>query len=457
MPGETLVVGVSGGPDSVCLLHILAGLRSRLEIGLHVVHLNHMLRGVESDTDAEYVAQLAHRLEVPATIERIDVEDYRRERHLSLEEAAREVRYGLFARVAGRMGISRVAVGHTADDQLETILMHLVRGVGIDGLRGMSPLTSWKSLDGDCQLEVVRPLLEIKQDETEAYCQANRLDVREDSSNISPRYLRNRVRRELLPLLRDYNSGFDRLLLRTAHLISDDVAFLEEGVSSVWNEVVDYRGEVFVLDSARMRSLSPSLQHRIFREVLRRLLGSLKDIEGRHIDRLVSALSLLPGRTLSLPRGLTFSAGYGECLIGRDLTALCPFPPLEGEHRLRVPGETILPGWRVEAAILPQAGILGEGLEACMDLRLTGGELLVRGRRDGDKFHPLGMEQSKKLQDFMVDAKIPRAWRERIPLVCSGDHIVWVVGWRIDNRAKVTSDTTEAVHLKFEPQGKSKH
>ncbi|MCD6358900.1 MAG: tRNA lysidine(34) synthetase TilS [Dehalococcoidia bacterium] len=448
--GDTLVAGVSGGADSVCLLHILVGLRSQSDIRIHIAHLNHMLRGKESDADARFVASLAQRFAVPITVESVDVAAYRQEHKLSMEEAAREVRYGFFARVVDAVGACGVMVGHTSDDQLETVLMHLVRGSGIDGMRGMLPLTVWKSLNGDCEVSVRRPLLEISHDEAVIYCRDNELDIREDLSNTSPHYLRNRIRCELLPLLRNYNPGFERSLLRTASLVCDDIDFLDESMLDIWDEVVSCRDEVYVLSIAGMYSQHPVLRRRVFREVLRRLLGSLKDIEWRHIDDLVEALSLSAGKTLSLPRGLTFLMGYGECIIGRNLDAMCPLPPLEGEYRLNIPGETVIPGWCIGAEILSCETTLEEGSAACMDVNVTGRELTVRSRGDGDEFQPLGMPQSKKLQDFMVDVKIPRTWRHKVPLVCSAEHIVWVVGWRIDERVKVSSETTEVLCLKFE-------
>jgi tRNA(Ile)-lysidine synthase len=197
--GEKLVVAVSGGPDSVCLLHILADLRSELGVELHVAHLNHRLRGKDSEADAAYVAGLTRRLGLPATVASSDVEAYQKKKHISLEEAAREVRYDFLAEVARKMGAARVAVGHTADDHIETVLMHLLRGSGTGGLRGMRPLTAY----GD--LIIIRPLLALSGRDTIAYCRQHRLRPRRDASNFSPEPLRNRIRHNLLPELRKYN------------------------------------------------------------------------------------------------------------------------------------------------------------------------------------------------------------------------------------------------------------
>jgi tRNA(Ile)-lysidine synthase len=459
---ETLLVGVSGGPDSVCLLHLLVQLKDRLGIELHVAHLNHMLRGAESEADAEYVSELAHRLGVAATIEQREVESYRAEHALSLEEAAREIRYQFFAEVAQALGTSKVVVGHTADDQVETILLHLVRGAGTKGLSGMQPIAFWESLQDGGHLEVIRPLLGVGREETEIYCQKLNLASRRDSSNLSSAYLRNRIRSQLIPLLRSYNPNINEVLLHTAPLLADDVAFLEEQVSQIWDDIVTEQGRVLILNTERASSLHPALQRHLLREVLRRLLGNLRDIEWKHIESMRATLLQPAGKRLSLPRGLVLSTEYGKGIIGTETTLSYPPPLLQGERRLKVPGETVSPNWQVITNIMPaqvvraknfEKGELGEeSFKAYLDYEVAGSKLIVRKRKPGDRFQPLGMKQTKKLQDFMVDAKIPVAWRDEVPLVCSPQHILWVVGWRIDERAKVTNSTEQALYLEFLPQ-----
>lgn len=317
LEGETLVVGVSGGPDSVCLLHILVKLKGRLGIGLHVAHLNHLLRGIESEADAEYVSTLARHLGVDATLEQREVKIYRAEHRLSLEEAAREVRYQFFTEVARSVGADRIALGHTAGDQAETILMRLVRGAGIYGLQGMQPLTRWESLV-NTRLIVIRPLLEVGREEVEAYCQQHALAPRRDSSNLSSSYLRNRIRHELIPLLQSYNPRVSEALLRTAGSLAVDFSFFEQHVSQIWDKLVSEEGEALILNTKEITSLHPALQRYLLREVTRRLLGSLKDIEWKHIEKMRLALSLPVGKKVTLPRGLTFYIERGTCRITKD-------------------------------------------------------------------------------------------------------------------------------------------
>jgi len=445
---EPLVVAVSGGADSVCLLYLLCKLRERLSLRLHVAHLNHLLRGNESDGDARYVAELSRSLGIPATIERRDIKAHQAQQRSSLEEAAREVRYAFLAQVARSTGASRVAVGHTFDDHIETILMHLVRGSGLRGLRGLAPSSELK-FEG-MSTTITRPLLEINRKETAACCQEHQLRPRLDSSNLSLSPLRNRIRLELLPLLLNYNPQVTRALSRTARIASDDLALLEEESARKWDEVAELKENAVILDKLGVSGLAPSLKRNLIRMSIEKLTGNLMDIEARHIEAVLAALPKQAGKKINLPHGLVFIIEYDRYLLTQDPKATSPFPALEAERRLRIPGMTKLPGWQVEASISDEEpDDEGDEFAARFDFGKTGDRLSVRNRRPGDRFQPLGLSQPKKLSEFMVDAKIPQAWRGQIPLVCSKEHIIWVVGWRIDERAKASKDTRKFLYLKF--------
>jgi len=501
-PREIVVVAISGGADSVCLLHLLARWQGKLDIKLHIAHLNHQLRGLESEADALYVADLAKQVGVPITIDGQDVVAYRADRKCSLEEAARELRYDFLAQVAEKVKASRVALGHTRDDQVETILMHILRGTGTLGLRGLeacSPLPCHHSALKlkPPRLLLIRPLLDITREETVNYCQLQRLGPRFDSSNLSLSFLRNRLRLELLPLLRKYNANVDQALLRLAEIARDDNSFIKQQASQFWNEVAKQEDDVIHLKKREILALPIALQRQLIRLAIDSVLGDTKDIEANHIEALRGLLSKPAGKRISLPRDLTGQSGHDEIAIaanrGPGPYVPCPFLPIERDFSLKVPGETLLPGWRVVAKIAPfKAGqnfefgeahspfppasnvivdrrrsnlsfpLKGVGKESVLglskdesdflahfDLQQTGTALLVRRRQPGDRFQPLGMDLPKKLQDFMVDNKIPSFWRDSIPLVCAPGQIVWVVGWRIDHRVKVTEATKEVLRLEF--------
>jgi tRNA(Ile)-lysidine synthase len=492
---EIVVVGVSGGADSVCLLHVLAKWRKGLGIKLHIAHLNHQLRGVESEADAEYVSNLAGSLGIPVTIDRQDVAAYRTERNCSIEEAARELRYAFLASVAREVGAHRIATGHTRDDQVETILMHILRGTGITGLCGLAPcspmaydsqgissLASPLSLRAKrSNLLVIRPLLDITREETASYCQEHQLDPRIDSSNLSLSFFRNRLRLQLLPLLRQYNPSVDQALLRLADIAKEDNAFIEQQASGLWGEVAKQENNTIYLDKKQIASLPIALQRQLLRAAVTKLVGDVRDIEATHIEAARSLLNKPASKRISLPHGLICHGGYNELAITRLPSVIasplsviaseaqqsqlppCPFPPLPGEFPLKVPGQTVFPGWKVIASVVRErvASLSARGalstsertyqsnLVAHFDLHKTGMKLFVRQRRPGDRFQPLGMNMPKKLQEFMVDAKIPRSWRGHIPIVCSPQQIIWVVGWRIDDRVKTTEASKEILRLEF--------
>jgi len=514
-PGEIVVVGVSGGADSVCLLHVLAKWQKGLGIKLHAAHLNHQLRGVESEADAEYVSDLVGSLGIPITIDRQDVAAYRAERNCSIEEAARELRYAFFTRVAGEVGANRIAIGHTRDDQVETILMHILRGTGITGLCGLAPCSpvaydgqgrardleakppmpltprviASPDSSGRSNLLVIRPLLDITREETTTYCQEHQLAPRIDSSNLSLSFFRNRLRLQLLPLLRQYNPSIDQALLRLADIAREDNAFIEQQASELWDEVARQGNNAIYLDKKQLANLPIALQRRLLRMAVTKLAGDIRDIEASHIEAARSLLNKPVGKKLSLPHGLICQGGYDELVIASPSPPVilsesqnlqtfrvdsapesqlppCPFPPLSGEFSLKVPGKTVFPGWKVIASIVVRERVASRSLRGVLDtseitcqsnfvanfdLHKTGTALFVRKRRPGDRFQPLGMSMPKKLYEFMVDAKIPNPWRGHIPIVCSPQQIIWVVGWRIDDRVKITptSRGKEILRLEF--------
>ena len=448
-PQHTLLVAVSGGQDSVCLLHILKRLQVELGIDLHIAHLDHQLRGTESEADARYVAELAKKLGIPVTIGQCDVRTYQKTHGISMEEAAREARYNFLSEVAESIGADRVAVAHTIDDHVETILLHLIRGTGVRGLRGLKVRSRWQSAGKN--LTVVRPLLEVTRDETAAYCAKHRLYPRLDTTNLSLVPMRNRVRLELLPLMKKYNPQVVEALLRTARIADDDIAFLEEEASRLHKRIALKQGKTITLDKQPFLELSPSIQRHLLRLSIEALLGTLRDIEGRHIEEIMAALHKPTGKRLNLPYGLVFAIDYGQYILGKDPTVLSPFPALNEEHVIKIPGETVISGWHIQTSIIKHNQIKHEtdAFTAYFDYDVVGKKLTVRPRRRGDRFQPLGMKDTKKIGEFMLDTRIPRNWRPGIPIVSSPEQIIWVVGYRIDERAKVTENTDKVLSIEF--------
>ncbi len=446
--GSRLLLAVSGGPDSICLLHILLRLRQELDVELHVAHLDHQLRGAESEEDADYVERLANSLDIPLTMDKANVKAYQRKKRLSLEEAAREVRYRFLSEVAGSVGADFIVTGHTLDDNVETVLMHIIRGTGTKGLIGLKPCSQWL-LDGN-KITIARPLLEISRQQTVDYCRENKLIPRLDTSNLSLSPLRNRIRQQLLPLLKSYNSGIAAALLRTAVIAADEITFLDAEVTRLWPAIVEKRENMFILKKERLNELPIALKRCLFRAVIEGITGNLKDIETRHIEEILAVLDKPAGRQINLPGGLVFAIEYDRYLLGVENVNTCPYPDIGSEYRISIPGKTKLPGWLVEAEIIkPAAMEKDDDFVAYFDLGKAGNELKISHRKPGDRFQPLGMTETKKLNEFMIDSKIPRSWRGRIPVVYSPAQILWLVGYRIDDRVKVNRETKKVLRLEF--------
>ena len=476
---ETILVAVSGGADSVCLFHLLASLREHFDLKLHIAHMNHQLRDAESEADARYVQGLAKQFNTQITLCKQDVLAYKANRDCCLEEAARELRYKFFCKVAKETGAKRVAIGHTLDDNVETILMHILRGTGISGLRGLAPcstlpyskmtISRYGSIHTEQQGELlaIRPLLNITREETLNYCHIHELLPRSDSSNLLLSFKRNRLRLELLPLLEEYNPCVKNSLLQLAEIAQADMAFIEDQAVQAWKRVVSWKGDMILLDKSQTITLPVSLQRQVIRLAVFKIQGDLRDIGLNNIEAVRNLLEKNVGKELHLPHNIICYSEYNEVVISntakqstyleatKDNTETSP--ALLDQISLNIPGETILPGWKVITSIVQRSrdsyGLYKaewrDPFTVDLDIAITGTQLFVRNRKAGDRFQPLGMKLSKTLQNFMVDIKIPIAQRSQVPLLCSLRQIYWIVGFRIDERVKITSDTTDILHVEF--------
>ena len=449
-PGDRVVVGVSGGPDSVTLLHILKKLAPQLKISLSIAHLNHRFRGRDSDRDAEYVQELAKRLNLPVIVESRDVPAFIKEEGLSPEDGARRARYDFFARVAKQIKADKIALGHNADDQAETVLMRLLRGSGREGLSGIPPV---RDLEVQSQkIQIIRPLIETTREEIKKYLKENRIKSRLDVSNIEPIYLRNRIRLKLLPLLAKYNPNIKSVLVRTAQLLREEDRYLEGIVNRHLKQMIKRRGEEKItLDIIKLSSLPSPIQRRLLRESLGLIKGNKLDINLAHIDNILDLLKARGRASLDLPGNILVTKEYRRLSIGfKKEKKVFSF-----NYFLKVPGITKIPelGLSFRAKILkgkPRALNEGPKKKAYFDYERMKAPLSLRNREEGDRFQPLGMRGSKKLKDFFMDEKIPLKERERTPLLLSGKEIIWVVGQRISDKAKVTNKTKKVLMVEVQ-------
>jgi len=438
--GDGVVVAVSGGVDSMVLLHVLAALRTPLALRLHAAHLDHGLRGPEAARDAEAVAAWASRLEVALTCERAGPLD---RRGGSLQRAARAARYAFLERVADRWGAQRIAVGHSQDDVAETVLLNLLRGAGLRGLAGIPPVRG----------RVIRPLIDVPREAILAYARAQGVPWVEDPSNRTPAYRRNRIRMDLLPALaREYNPRMREVLARTAAILRAEDETLDALARGELRRLVRHRpGGEAGLAGPDLALLGPALCRRVLRAAVESLPGRPR-LPARHLAALQAWAAAGPrrGRCGSVP-GLACWWDGGDLVLAAGAS---PTSPEAVALPVGVPTHAAPFGMTfvVEAA---EVGVEGPPPpapgEAWIAAAAAPDPLAVRAWRFGDRFRPLGLGGTKKLQDFFVDAKVPRPSRGRVPLVVSGDRILWVVGHRIDEAGRITAGTRRALRLTARP------
>ncbi len=456
---RALVVGVSGGPDSLCLLGVLR----ELGYPLLVAHFDHRLRP-DSGEDARRVASIAAEYELPVEIGSEDVRAQAAALRLSLEEAARLARYRfLFAQARARQA-QAVAVAHTADDQVETVLMHLLRGSGLAGLKGMQPCSRLAEFDE--RIPLVRPLLETWREETVAYCQDHDLAPIIDPSNADPAFFRNRLRHELIPTLQQYNPRVKQGVLRMAHTLAGDYAVLDQAAAEAFESSLRERGAGYLaFDRAALTALPDGLARGVIRRAVGVLRPALRDIDFAAVERVWEFVLAPPAtRHADLVDGLDLDL-EGERLILREHAARLPalaWPQIGvGEVlELPVPGEVHLTGgWRLAAAVEADGSAQPWKEEsdpncAWLDEALVGRVLAVRARRPGDRFAPLGMDgKTVKLSDLFVNLKTPRRARDGWPLVCAGEAVVWVAGLRVSDAYRVRPGTAGLVRLSLRKEG----
>jgi tRNA(Ile)-lysidine synthase len=454
-----VLVAVSGGPDSLCLLHVLW----QLGYTLVVAHLDHGLRA-ESAQEAESVKSLAESLGVKYVTAHRDVKSYAAQNGLSIEEAARNLRYRFLFEQAKKDNLQAVAVGHTADDQVETILMHLLRGAGLAGLRGMS----YRSLPNSWSREIplVRPLLGVWRDEIMEYISRQGLQPALDASNLDRRYYRNRLRHELIPQLETLNPGARQRIWKTAMLLRDDETIIEERVDAAWKQCSLEVGETAVaFDVGGMRSQAKAVQRRLARRAIAHLRPGLRDIDLEAVERTLDFLAaptrsgrmdLAAGLRLEMEGNRLWIATWAASLPLTDWPQLALGEVLE----LAIPGVVLLSNnWKLEAELLPagervlaQVQTNANPFRAWLDLERLARPLTVRTRRPGERFRPLGLGgHSLKLSDFMVNVGLSRRARPGWPLVAAGEEIAWVAGYPIAETFCVRPNTQRILLLTLSP------
>lgn len=452
-----VLIGFSGGPDSSALLRAMHGLGYRLI----VAHLDHGLRS-ESAEDARHAERVAAAYGLPFFSARVDVGALARAGKLSIEEAARVERYKFLFRLARDHGAQAVAVAHNADDQAETVLMHLLRGAGTAGLRGMALRllpNQWSE-----SIPLVRPLLGIWRSEVLEYCQVYGLKPLHDASNADTAFFRNKLRHDLLPMLESYALGVKTRLLHSAELLSADHDLMEKLVQEAWRGCLAQRSQDFLaFDRAAFLAAPLALQRALLRRALAELRPQQRDIDFDAVERALNAIRVgatrqqdwLAGLFVMIERQMIWIADWTA-----ELPADWPQAPAEAVH-IEVPASLELNfGWQLSLAEVGTQGLQSRAeqnrdrYQAWLDLDASGDELLLRRPRPGDRFQPLGMPSgSLRLADLFVNEKLPRRARATWPLLCKGEQIVWVPGYRLAQPVRLQASSQRALQVQLSPAG----
>ena len=443
--GDRLIVGVSGGMDSMVLLFLLNAFRQEFDLSLIVAHINHGLRPDESEKEAELVLRESEKLGFPFEYEKFDVKEFQRAGGLSIQDAARRVRFHFFNSLLKKHSAQKIALGHHADDQVETLLLRLIRGSGLQGLKGMLPIREGR---------VIHPLIEVWRKEIESFARERGIPHFLDSSNVKANYLRNRIRLSLIPLIeRDYQPKFKSVIIRTSALLKEEDDYLDKEAEEVFQKIIQEKKEAFSFRFSEYQSLHRTIQRRLIQKFIGKIYhgeGIMEEGKGVAIEFIFKRLSQSsPSFLIELPHGISFEKRYDRVFLRKEWVK--PIPPFEVE--LNRPGSIFVDdiGKKVIVEEIDKGEIVadlkGSSTTAFLDDRSLLFPLKMRNFRPGDRFQPLGVKGTQKLKKYFIDHKIPRFERPKIPLLVSGEMIVWIVGYRIDERVKVTEKTRKVVKI----------
>lgn len=443
-PGDTVLVGVSGGPDSVTLLHVLAAIAQKWSIRLVAAYLNHNLRR-EAEHEANFVADLAARLRIPCEIGSEDVARYRSLHHISIQHAAREVRYRFYDETAAKYSAQKIALGHNLEDNAESVLIHFLRGAGPLGLSGIPPVRDNR---------FIRPLIDTTRSEIISFLDQNRIEYLTDESNKNLKYLRNRIRHELIPYLKSkHNPNIISQLHHLSTILREEEDFWEKTVTISFQDLITRKGEDLIgLDLKGLQQLLPALRKRVIRKGVAAIKGDLKRIEFKHIDAIEDLITCLnPSRSLDLPGRVCIMREPKTLLFYShrpgDIIPYCyTIDDIEGEVYIREVDAVL----RLSAC-QPDAASVAEAGPCCvfLDLDAIRFPLLVRNFVPGDRFRPLGLSGTKKVKDFFINNKVPIRVRRLCPTVLSDGAIIWIGGYRLSELVKITSRTRRVLKMEL--------
>lgn len=442
--GDKILVALSGGPDSVCLLHILYELKDTFNLTLGAIHINHMLRGEDSDKDEKYIIKLCNELGINHYVKRIDIEYVAKFENVSLEVAGRNERYKAFEEIRKKYEYNKIAVAHNANDQAETVLMRIMRGTGLEGLTGIKS----KREDG-----VIRPILCLNRQDIERYCEEKRLNPRIDSSNYERIYSRNKVRLDILPYMKEhFNKDIIDTLNRMSILLQKDNEFIEKYSNKCYNKYCENLGERFRISRNLFKEEMDSIITRVIIRAFKEISNSHQNFEMKHIYEIVSLANKDTGKRLNLTNKIICENLYGDIIFIKKEKHK---KELSNNSEIKIDKndiykKVVFDNYIISFEIIEnrnEVEFSKNNLIKLFDYDNIEKEIVIRYRKDGDKIVPLGMNGSKKLKDIFIDLKIPREDRNSIPVLCFDDKISWIVGYKTSQLFKVTKDTKKILKI----------
>ncbi|MBC2582590.1 tRNA lysidine(34) synthetase TilS [Clostridium sp. DJ247] len=443
--GDKILVAVSGGPDSVALLNILYRVKDDLNITIYAAHVNHGLRGKESDEDEEYVRNFCSELNIEFMSKRVDIDKISKVKNISCESAGREARYEFFEELKRKLGLQKIAIAHNLNDQAETVLMRIMRGTGVEGLVGIKPVRD---------KIFVRPLINSTRDEIEAYCRENNLYPRIDKTNLEPIYSRNKIRLQLIPYIKEnFNKDIVQGLNRLADSARVDNEYLDMISKEKYKKYCDISTEKIIISKEAFLE-NEAIITRMLRLALYNFLGYLYNFEKVHIYDIIRIQSHATGKKINLPNNICVINNYGHIYILKNKKE--NIKSSQREYKLHI-GRNQLDDIKLKVNIKlvnkqEIANINKQDLVKYFDYDKIKENIILRYRKDGDRFMPSGMKGHKKLKDFFIDLKIPKERRENIPLICFGNEIGWIIGYRVSEIFKIDKYTQNILQISVESE-----
>ena len=443
--GDNILVALSGGPDSVCLLHILARLRSEFNLRLGAIHINHLLRGEEAIEDENYTKELCRSLDVEIYVERIDIATIAEKEGQSIELAGREERYKAFNKIKEKFSYNKIAVAHNSNDQAETILMRLMRGSGLEGLTGIKA----KREDG-----IIRPILCLNRNEIEGYCNEYKLEPRIDKSNYEKIYNRNKVRLDILPYMKEnFNEDIIDTLNRMALLLQKDNEYLEEVATMAYRKYCKEEKDKIIVSKELFENEKEAITTRILKRSFKNISNSHKNFEMKHIVDIIELSKLGTNKEVHLTNGIVVQNIYGDIIFKQrknkeDNIKLNEVYIKKEDFFNKIEFSK----YEIGLQIISKKNNIefsNNDLIKFFDYDKIEEGIIIRNRKDGDKMVPIGMKGTKKLKDIFINSKIPKEIRDIIPIVCFDEKIAWVVGVKVSEQFKVTSNTKQILKITF--------